>query len=233
MRSLIIGFVVFLAACNQGTNNVPYSDPALVAKVDSLTKALADATHTQAGQAKSISSLQLIGKAHGVASAERTLAIGQAAAIAPSFGPCADMGVMEGSTSTSGPLGALYQAFKNCTNTHAEYNVDTGDLKQVNRIYFTSLDCSGQAYVWEAGGAGYNMQVLNDGVAFTSPVDGLAYWVKPNQTPQTIQAGSVYIVANGSCQLDGDLQPMWVVSPNDTSKNGVPSSAGSYQVVSP
>ena len=235
MKFTIFGLLLFLAACNGSTEvvqKVPYSDPALVAKIAALTQALAAATHEDAQR---FDKLQLVGRAHGVASAERTLAIGQAAVVPPNFGPCTDMGVLEGETTDqgNGTLGATYQAFKNCMGIHAEYAVDTGDLKIANRVYFTSSDCSGLPVVWQAGGQGYNSQILNDGVVFISPVDGKDYLVPPLQSPQITQVGSVYVVVQGVCETDGDLQPMWTTVPNDTSKSGVPTSVGAYHITSP
>lgn len=232
MRSLIIGFVILLAGCNQGTNNVPYSDPALVAKVDNLTKALAAATHETAQIARSTKRLNLVGTVNGVATAERVLAIGQAAVITPNFGPCTDLGIMEGQEfiSGNGPLGALYQAFHNCTGNHTEYNPDTGIMKTANRVYFTSPDCSGTEYQWQAGGAGYDSQTLNDGLVYVSPFSGKDMWVQPGQTIQMVQAGSVYIVANGACSTDADFQPMWVASNNDVTKTGFPLNVGQYHL---
>jgi hypothetical protein len=148
------------------------------------------------------------------------------------------MGVQEGDVfaAGNGPLGASFQAFKNCTGTHAEYDAENGALKIANRVYFTTPDCTPPAYVWEADGQGYNSQTLDDGLVFINGANSAALWVQPHQVPQMIQAGSVFIIQNqsGSCQPDGDLQPMWATVPNDTSLTGVPSNGvGKYQSVSP
>lgn len=226
---------LFLAACNGSDNdssfattaNLPPNEATAVAALQDQIRTLQD----------SVKKLQLIGHAHGVVSAERVLAIGTKNAMteAVDFGPCTDMGVYEGATFQpgNGPLGAIYQAFKNCTGTHAEYNVETGDLKTANRTYYVSIDCTGTAYEWQASGQGYDRQILNDGVAFISPADGTALWIKPNQTPQIIAVQSVYILQNGDCEPDGDVQPMWVSSPNDTATNGIALNVGAYQLVSP
>lgn len=238
MKFTIFGLLLFLAACNGSTEvvqKVPYSDPALVAKIAALTQALAAATHADA---QKFAGLQLIGHSQGVAdvNTREILLPGEKPPLrAVDFGPCTDMGVLEGDTSQpgNGTLGAEYQSFKNCLGIHAEYSVATGVLKTANRVYFTSSDCSGLPVVWQAGGQGYNSQILNDGVVFISPVDGKDYLVPPLQSPQITQVGSVYVVVQGVCETDGDLQPMWTTVPNDTSKSGVPTSVGEYHITSP
>lgn len=234
MRSLIFVMILGLVGCNSSDD-----DSALQQQISAIPN---EATAIQALRAEvsdmqtSIKKLQLIGHAHGVPSAERVLAIGSNAFTeAVSFGPCTDMGVYEGSTFQpgNGPLGALYQAFKNCTGTHAEYEVDNGALKPANRTYYVSADCTGTAYEWQAGGQGYDRQTLNDGVVFVSPADGSILWVQPGQTPVMTQVQSVYILQNGDCEPDGDNQPMWVSSPTDITKNGVAPNVGNYQLVAP
>lgn len=238
MRSLIIGLVVFLAACNSSSSGLTQTqlDAAIqkaVAPLQSQIDALQTSNKTlTAGQAK----LTLIGKVHGVSSDSLRLqgepTVG--AVNATSFGPCSDMGVLEGDTISpgNGALGASYQAFKNCTNNHAEYSVEDGSLKIANREYFTTIDCTGTVYEWEAGGQGYSRQVLNDGVVFISPTKGTQLWIEPNQSPQMIQSESAWVPGNG-CSLDQDFQPMWVASPNDVSKSGFPGSVGEYQLTAP
>lgn len=180
-----------------------------------------------AEQEQKLAKLQIIGKVHGTSSYTLTRTISQ------SFGPCPDMGVKVGDEYTSGPLDSLYQAFKQCTGFYYETSVATGELKTANRIYFDGPACTGNAFVWDAGGQGYDRQKLDSGVVFISPADGQTLMVSPGQSPQLIQAQSVFIIQNGICTPDGDLQPMWSVIPNDISVTGIPNSVGDYSLQSP
>ena len=169
MRYLVIGFLALLAGCNSSSNSGITQEQldAAIAKVQASIPP-SQTTQVQALQAK-ISTLKLIGKPISPSTsispdAFRTMGemILQIATV--DFGPCADMGVFEGATFSpgNGPLGATFDAFKNCTNTHAEYDADTGELKVANRLYFTSADCSGIGYVWQEGGQVYNSHTLSD-----------------------------------------------------------------------
>src|SRR5690348_9793951 len=122
MRALIIGMILFLSACNGSdkTVQVPYSDPAFVAKVDSLTKALAAATHEDAAQAEKLSSIQLFATVNEPVSADHVVE-------AIDFGPCSGPGVKTGATEKNG-LDEQTQVFKQtpsttCPGAYAEYDV--------------------------------------------------------------------------------------------------------------
>jgi hypothetical protein len=239
MRNLILGFVVFLAACNGSTTNVPYTDPQVTAKLDSLTEALAAATHIQAEQAASLNKLTLIGKVHGVSNELKMQGEFRTEAQATvSFGPCSDMGVLVGFTnpnnnSAADPLTATYQAFKQCTGYYYEAQVGTGNVAIASRIFWDGPNCTGNMYEWEAGGAGYNTQTLENGVVFISPVDGSELAVTAGQTGQPIMIQSAWVAANPSCQSDIETQLLYSVTPNVTSVTGVPMTVGEYQLVAP
>lgn len=241
MKFTIFGLMLFLAACNGSTEvvqKVPYSDPALVAKIAALTQALAAATHVQAQQVESISKLQLIGKVHGVASAERMMAIGQAALISPNFGPCTDMGVLVGFTNGQGrpadALTATGQDFKQCTGYQYAVDIQTGTLASAERVFWDGPNCTGNMIVWQSAGSGYNTAALQGGVVFLSPVDGTPLMVKSGQTPKPIMIQSAWISENPGCQSDVETQLMYQVSANDTSVSGIPDNGvGSYQLGAP
>lgn len=228
--SLLLLFL-FLTACN-GSGTTYVTDPALVAKVDALTKALAAATHADA---KKFAGLKIIGKTPGGFSLDAGRVVN-----AVSFGPCANMGVLVGFTNpnfsgTADPLTSTYQAFKQCTGYYYEAQVGNGSLSVANRLFWDGQNCTGNEYEWEAGGAGYNTQILQSGVVFLSPVDGTTELaVTAGQTPQPTLIQSVWVASSPGCQADVETQLLYKVVPNDTSVTGVPESVGaSYQLSSP
>ncbi len=240
MRSLIIGLVVFLAACGGGGTTIAGITQAQLDAAVKPLQAQVDSLQTQNKSLQdSLAKLTLIGKVHGVSSELRMQGEFRTEAVAaPSFGPCADMGVLVGFTAqgsnTADPLTASNEAFKQCTGYSYESVVGTGALAPTQRLYFDGPNCTGNMYVWPASGAGYNAQILQDGVVFSSPIDGSGMMVKAGQVASMIQAASVYIILNAGCSIDGDLQPMWNVTANDISITGVSSNAvGAYQLAAP
>jgi hypothetical protein len=245
MRNLILILMLALAGCGSSDDDsllstqIKQDSSADKAQLAGLTAQVQTLQAQLVTTQNSLKKLQLVGKPlAGTAKDAFGNFITRAISVAVDFGPCPDMGVQEGDVfaAGNGPLGASFQAFKNCTGTHAEYDAENGALKIANRVYFTTPDCTPPAYVWEADGQGYNSQTLDDGLVFINGANSAALWVQPHQVPQMIQAGSVFIIQNqsGSCQPDGDLQPMWATVPNDTSLTGVPSNGvGKYQSVSP
>jgi hypothetical protein len=188
----------------------------------------------------SLDKLQLIGNAHGVATSERVLAIGQAAATAGNFGPCTDMGVLVGFTNTGnnlggGALAASYQAFKTCTGYVYEAAVQDGSIKPATRIFWDGPNCTGNLLEWEAGGSGYNTQTLQNGVVFINPADGVTQlMVRASQTPQPILIQSAWVFDNPGCQSDVETQNMYQVSPNDVMVTGVPDkTVGNFTLAAP
>lgn len=98
MRAFIIGMILFLSACNGDTTTVqkvPYTDPAVTAKLNALTEALAAATHNQAEQFKKVQLEGPIGISH---SSRDTFAISNGI----DFGPCTDAGIKIGGTVKDG-----------------------------------------------------------------------------------------------------------------------------------
>src|SRR5690348_2278540 len=159
MRTFIIGLMVFLAACNQGTTQVPYSDPTLVAKVDSLTQALADATHVEAQQAQKISELRIVGHTF---TAEKLGRYGIATDALPISQTCSDMGVLIGFVNSNGQpanaLSAIGQVFEQCNGYLYSTLISDGSIFPAPRIFFDG-PCvnglpTGNALEWESGGGG-------------------------------------------------------------------------------
>lgn len=223
MKFTIFGLMLFLAACNGTTvQQVPYSDPALVAKVAALTQALAAATHEQAMQAKSLSSLQLIGKAHGTASAERVLAIGRAAVTPPNFGPCANMGVLIGRSGGSNAMTGNVQSFQTCSGY--EYSVDsnTGTIEPLQSMEWDGPNCTGNVY---APFADLPLQTIATGAVFAVQTTGAIVMVVPGT--QVVHPVIVSVEGGGVCQSlsSSGTDVVYEVKANDPSITGVPNSA--------
>lgn len=231
LKTLFLLSLLALAACNGSTTVQQIPDPALSAKVDALTQALAAATHTQAQQASQLAKIQLIGPSGVSKMSALTLGVTQAI----DFGPCPDAGVKVGETNNNG-LDEQTQTFKQtatatCPGVYAEYDVGTGALHTVHRIYYASADCTGDAYVWDASGLGIDRQKTEAGVSFMSPNTEGQMWVAPGTQPTVILAQSVFVIEAGGCGPDGDLQPMWLAVPTNTQTSGVALSLGSdYQL---
>lgn len=232
MRIIIVSLVLFLSACNDsGTTEVvkkvPYSDPALVAKVDALTKALAAATAVEAQQALSISKLQIIGKAHGIATAERTLAIGQAAAASPDFGPCTDMGVLVGrGVNVVNPLAATIESFQTCTGYSYTVSVLDGKIQPPFYVAWLEPNCQGDPVIeTDIPGNGFNPQMYATGVVFSNPIDGTVHYIPANSSPVSVQIQSAMNngPGGGSCGVDVETRMVIVAPSNDPSVTGVPS----------
>lgn len=231
--------LLFLAACNSSSDSTAPAGGITQAQLDAavapLTKALADATRAQTEEAQKLSSIQLFVKIDQ--SPETNLAV-RALQNAVDFGPCDSAGIKVGSTIKLGgsALDEQTQAFKQtptdtCPGVYAEYDVLTGNLHTANRVYFASSDCSGNPLVWDAGGQGYDGQKLPAGISFINPMDGLQYWVRPGTSSNVVAAQSDFIVSNGDCEPDGDVQPMWEASRTDVAESGVPLTLGAaYQL---
>jgi hypothetical protein len=241
MRIVLLGILALLAGCNGGSNGISQSD---------FTAALAAATHADAvkieslkasvtSQQSAISKLQLIGNAHGVATAARTLAIGANAALAEAvnFGPCTDMGVLLGrgvSTFSSDSLAAVSESFQTCTGYAYSVVIGTNTIAPAPRIFFDGANCTGNMLEWPSAGGAYNSQALNQGVVFINPVDGqTVLMVTAGQTPKPIFFQSVWVSSNPGCQIDQETQLMYQVVPNDTSVTGVSTIPSNFQLTAP
>lgn len=237
MKFTIFGFLLFLAACNGGGSSsaAPGDATAIAALRAEVVSLQADNAALKTGQAK----LKIVGHVHGIAAQTQGIGGGNFLPDAVNFGPCPDMGVLIGfvsanNASIADPLYAKYQAFKQCTGFSYETDVTTGTLAPASRLYWDGPNCTGGMWEWNASGSSYNDQSLSTGVVFLNPADMTTeLMVEPGQTPQMVQAASVYIVSNGDCEADSDLQPMYKVTVNDTQITGVPGSVGSYNLGSP
>lgn len=230
MRIAILVLILGLVGCNLSDD-----DSALQQQISAVPN---EATAVQALRAEvsdlqmKISRLQDVGHPRG-GSAERTLAIGQAASTI-SFGPCNDMGTWIGvSNPQSGALvdalTAPFQEFRQCTGYSYGVNVQNGNLEPPNRLFWDGPNCTGNMFTWEAAGAGYNTQTLKNGVVFASPIDGNPLMVQANQTPNMVQVQSAIVVGQ-PCSPDGDFQPMYSVTPNVLSISGIVSVGSNYQL---
>ena len=244
MKFTIFGLMLFLAACNgSGTTEVvqkvPYSDPALVAKIAALTQALAAATHESA---QKFSELSIVGKSASSSSKMQGEFRQEAVSNGINFGPCTGMGVLVGFINADGvpanALSALGQVFHQCTGYMYSTYISDGTLVPAPRVYWDG-PCvngvpTGNPIEWEAAGNGYNTSSLQNGVVFASPVDKTPLMVEAGQTPQPILIQSVWVSSSPGCQSDVEIQNMYTVVPNDYTISGVPSAGvGKFQLGSP
>lgn len=236
MKTYLLALVVFLAGCNQGTNNVPYSDPALVAKVDALTKALAAETHARA---EAIARLQLIGKVRGQINAAG-LAIAD-------FGPCTDMGIYsgQGGSDSANPLASQFEIYKQtasngCPGSTTSYNETTGLHDRLIYAAWDQPNCQGTMYV--------ETDIPQNSMSLTA-LEGILVMMSPDPNDNSVyasQAGSspnlihIQSAMNGSiggrvCASDVEDRMGIAMIKNDFHVTGVPDSLvpGSWTKVSP
>lgn len=237
MRSLIVGFVILLAGCNQGTNNIPYSDPALVAKVDNLSKALAAATHLQAEQALSIGKLQLIGKVHGQVNATGITI--------SDFGPCADMGIYsgQGGSDSSNPLASQFEIYKhsataNCPGSTTSFNETTGLHDRLKFAAWDGPNCTGTMYVeTDIPQNSMSLEAMENILVIMSPdpSDNTVYATQAGSIPEPIQIQSSFNASGGLCGTDVETRMVIGFVKNDPHVTGYPDSLvpGSWSRVSP
>lgn len=245
-RSILGFFLVVLlsgiAACNgSGTNNSgtdtgSSSSPtsaqftALQVQVNSLQSSVAtlqaqndELKATESADQSLIKRIALLGHVPGASAystkqkgQDRTLAITESV----SFGPCPDMGVHIGD-SQSDPLYATVESFKQCTGYEYGAIVETGAITKSIVLWFDGSNCTGNMYEAENDG-GYNRQVLQNGVVFTSPVDGTTeLMVAGGQVGSVVTLQSNF--SGGSCNTGvTEIQTSYIVTPNNVDVTGVP-----------
>lgn len=238
MRSLIIGMILFLSACNQGTTNIPYTDPSVTAKIDALTQALAAATH---GEAQKFSELQIVGVVRGQINA---------AGVAVDFGPCANMGIFQGlgGSDSGNPLHSQFEIYKQIANAQTgcpasitSYNETTG---LHDRLPYAAWD---DGVCGKNGGTMYvetdipqnsmNLSALENILVMMSPdpTDNTVYASPGNSVPQPLQIQSSFNALGGQCFPDVETRMVIPMFKNDVHVTGIPDSLvpGSWTKVAP
>lgn len=138
-----------------------------------------------------------------------------------SYGPCTDMGVLIG-TGQLDSLSTTTENFRQCTGYEYGAVVETGVITKPFELWFDGANCTGNMY--EAGNdGGYNRQVLQDGVVFMSPIDGVTeLMVAAGQQGTTTTLLSNF--SSGSCNSGTiEIQTAYPVTPNELNITGVPS----------
>lgn len=248
MRALIIGFVIFLAACNGSGNSTPGITQAdiqaaiapLQSQVDGLQ---AENDKLKAGQAK----LALIGKLHGVS----TDAVGRtvdAVGNPVSFGPCTDMGLYQGQggTDSANPLASQFEIYKQtadaqsgCPGATTSYNETTGLHDRLIYAVWDEPDCKGNMYViTDVPKDTMSVAALEEILVIMSPdiTDNTVFASEKGSTPQPIQIQSSFNIAGGACSSpDIEIRMVIKMIVNDTHITGVPNSLvpGSWSRVAP
>jgi len=138
-----------------------------------------------------------------------------------SYGPCSDMGVLVGNNQADA-LTATVEEFRQCTGYEYGVVVDTGAIAKPLELWFDGLNCTGNMFEAEGDGV-YNRQVLQSGVVFVSPIDGVTeLMVVTGQAGQTTTLLSNF--SGGSCNSGAqEVQTSYRVVPNDLNISGVPS----------
>lgn len=237
MRILIIGTILFLSACNGSTTVTNDSD--LQNQINILNQEVASLkasippnqiTNVSALQGK-VSEIRLIGLPNKPQTIFEELG---GTSLTPQFGPCANMGIQEGATTTGDALSIISKAFHTCTGYHVEYNTADGSVKTAPRLWWDGPNCTGNMWEFEAFGANYDTQTLTDGVVFSNPQDGTPLMVTSGQTPQEVNFQSIMVVGTAGCQSDIEKQLMYSVAPNSTTVTGAANSPiGRYTTISP
>lgn len=243
MRMLIIGFVVFLAACNSSGVSQQTVDSDIqtsMAKLQAQVTALqASNDALKAGQAK----LTLIGKLHGVT----TDAIGRmvdAVGNPLSFGPCADMGLYsgQGGSDSANPLASQFEIYKQtasgtCPGATTSYNETTGLHDRLKFAAWAQPNCQGTLYVETDTVNSMSLNALEGILVILSPdpADNTVYASQAGSVPQSIQIQSAFNFTGGLCQPDSELRMVIPLFKNDFQVSGVPDALipGSWSRVAP
>lgn len=233
MCKYIICLFLILAGCNSD------DDSSLVTKAQLPPN---ESTQIAALQAEvsslqnSIKQIQLIGKPIGQAIAqtdsvrsfrmlgEPTLAPG---AVTGQFGPCADMGVLQGrgGSDTGDALDSQFEIFKQCTGYSYSISNLTGLLDIPPYLTWDGPNCTGNAYLeMDIPQNTMNADAVKNGLVFQSPVDSTVYEIPAGEQPQQIMIQSAINTRGGMCGADQELRLVIHAIPNNTSITGVPNS---------
>lgn len=249
MRYLIIGFMLLLSACGGSDNDpkavIPADDDSiyvtqvqLQAAINSVNDSSADATQIQALQQQidtlsaQLNQLQLIGRPGNTIVSEKdtirsfrmmgepTLAPA-AATIAGQFGPCANMGVLEGKAGGTSTLTSPIETFQTCNGYEYSVSAVDGSLQSIS-IEFDGPNCTGNAY---ASIGTINSQVAINGAVFVNPLNKSVVYVSAGSQKSTPIIIS-FSDPSGVCSNLSSPGPdtAFITIPNNTSITGVSNS---------
>lgn len=237
MRSFVIVLFSLLAACNESSNTVT-PDPSLT-----QIQALQTQVDNLSAQVKQ---LQLIGRPVGQVAktdqvaqfrmlGEPTLAPAASTGPAPvtgQFGPCADMGVLQGrgGSDTSNPLLSQFEIYKNCVNETYSISTTTGLLDIPPYLAWDGPNCTGNSYLeMDVPQNTMNQDAIKSGLVVQSPLPNDSSVFEINSTknpPKTIMIQSALNTRPGSagCQTDQEMRLVVLLIPNATQSTGAPNS---------
>lgn len=251
MRMLIIGFVVFLCACNGSGNSTPGVTQAdiqvAIAPLQSQIQSLqADNDRLKQGQDKLILIGQLNATNFKTDSVGRVVdAIGNPV----NFGPCADMGLYsgQGGSDSANPLQSQFEIYKQkadavsgCPGATTSYNETTGLHDRLPFAGWDQPNCQGTMYVeTDVPKNTMSLDALQSVLVMLSPdpADDAVYASASGSVPQPIHIQSSMSGAPGGllCQPDIETREAIAMVRNDFHVTGVPDSLipGSWSKVAP
>lgn len=202
------------APADTGPNNVQTELTALQNQVNKLQESIAALQATNSSLEAELSADETkLGK---------IALLGHQLGTSTSYGPCSDMGVLLGSNQVDA-LTATIEDFRQCTGYEYGVVVENGTIAKPIELWFDGVNCTGNMFEAENDG-GYNRQVLQNGVVFMSPVDGVTeLMVSSGQTGSTTALQSNF--SAGTCNSPAnETQIAYSVSMNSLNITGVPSS---------
>lgn len=250
MRIALLMILALLAGCNGSSDN----DSALQQQISAIPN---EATAVQALKTEvssltsKVSELQLIGKIKGQTldaspDAFRTMGEFAQGVNAVSFGPCTNMGIFQGrgGSDTADPLRSQFEVYKtagcagNANGIFTSYNDVTGLHDIPPYMAWDGPNCTGNLYIeTDVPQNTFPGAILSGGIVFTNPIDGLAYWIQGNQTPEPITIQSALNTSSPANTCGPDIETRMAVHAirNDASQSGIPDSLvpGSWTTVAP
>lgn len=232
MRAFIIGTILFLSACNSDTTTVqkvPYTDPAVTAKLNALTEALAAATHEDAQR---FALLQVVGKVNGLRNA--------AGVSVADFGPCANMGTFQGrgGSDSSNPLASNFEIYLTCTGYTTSYNEATGLHDYPKYAAWSEPNCQGTMYIiTDVPQDTMSLAALENGLVMLDPLNNVVVTTQQGSSPESVQIqSSSNLQASVACGGPSDIETRMVISTVPyTNQTGAAESLvpGSWTIASP
>lgn len=244
MRSFVIVLFSLLAACNQSDNDSGFVTQAQLPPNESTQIAALRAEVRQ---------LQLIGRPVGTSvhadSIETFRMLGEptlapaAVTVTGQFGPCANMGVLQGrgGSDTPNPLLSQFEIYKNCMNETYSISTTTGLLDIPPYLAWDGPNCTGNAYLeMDVPQNTMNNDAIKSGLVVQSPLPNDASVFEINSTknpPKVITIQSALNTRPGSvgCTTDIEARLVVLLIPNNNSSTGAPNSMipGSWTTTAP
>lgn len=226
MRSFIVVLMFALTACN-GSDTTPVVAGPTLAQFQAA-QAQIDALNKQMKQ------LQLIGHVNGGAPVSRDTRSIMAMQGEPtitkavSFGPCADMGVLQGrgGSDTGSPLSSQFETYKTCMGYTYSISSLTGLLDVPPFLTWDGPNCTGNAYLeMDVPQNTMNADAVKNGIVFQSPIDAtVVYEIPAGEQPQQIMIQSAINTRGGICGADQEVRLVVHAISNNISVTGIPNS---------